>query len=136
MRPSHIVAVDPSLLADADPSGWVPLGTVDGLTYCHVAPHAEPRRFLGGTVTDGALSYTRELAPDEDAPEGATVMVVGERPPLPWGEDYELVYDPSPNPFRWADFALAHPDLAASPGEDEDGHPIPPALTPHAWAGE
>jgi hypothetical protein len=136
MRPSYIVAVDPSLLADANPSGWIPIGTVDGLTYCHVAPASEPRRFVGATLTDGQIAYTRELAPDEDAPEDAIVMVVGEYPPLPWADDYTMVYDPSPEPFAWDAFAAAHPALAASSGQDEDGHPLPPALTPHGWAGE
>jgi hypothetical protein len=136
MRSSHIVAVDPSLLADATPSEWVPLGTVDGLTYCHVAPASEPRRFVGATITDGQIAYTRELAPDEDAPEGETVMVVGEQAPLPWGEDFTLVYDPTPEPFKWEDFAAEFPELAESPGENEDGNPLPSPLMPHQWAGE
>jgi hypothetical protein len=40
-----------------------------------------------------------------------------------WAEAATILYDPSPNPFRWDVFATAHPDLAAT-------------LTPHQWAGE
>lgn len=138
MRPSYIATVDPKYFAaDAEPvSGAVLLGVIGTLAYVHAAPTIPPRRFVGATLSDGQLIYERELLDGEDAPEGETVLVVGERPPLPWGEDYALVYDPAPEPFRWDTFAAACPDLAAPQGEDEDGNPLPPRLTPHGWAGE
>jgi hypothetical protein len=133
MRSSHIVAVDPTALVDAQESGWAYLGTVDGVAYCTVGRYDEPRYFLDGVVADGQL-VGQELSAAEAAEAvaaGATVMVWGERPPLPWGEDYTLVFDPSPEPFRWDDFAAAHPDLAAPLDSDEPG-----PLRPLVWAGE
>jgi hypothetical protein len=35
----------------------------------------------------------------------------------------EVLYDPTPQPFVWDNFAAAHPELAES-------------LVPHQWAGE
>jgi hypothetical protein len=132
MRSSHIVAVDPAHLTDA-PSGFVVLGTLDDLAYCHVAPTREVVRISQGTITDGQVAG-RVLGPDEPDEDG--MLVVGERGPLPWGEDFTLVFDPSPEPFAWDDFAAEHPELAASPGDDEDGNPLPPVLIPHGWSGE
>lgn len=65
----------------------------------------QPGYVLLGTL--GGLAYVH-LAP-------------GLRPD--WTAQATLVYDPAPAPFVWAEFATAHPDLAAS-------------LMPHQWAGE
>lgn len=53
-----------------------------------------------------------------------------------WIEDASVLYDSSPDPFRWAEFATEYPDLGASLGNDVDGNPLPSALMPHQWAGE
>jgi len=122
MRSSHIVAVNPATLADAQPHGWVELGQVDGMAYCHCAP-SRLRRFLGASIQNGAFVFDRELTPDEHPEDGAVVAVVGDLPPAPWGDAFDLVFDPSPAPFAWADFAAEHPALAGQ-------------LRPHQWAGE
>jgi hypothetical protein len=133
MRSSHIVAVDPAHLTDA-PSGFVVLGHLDGLAYCHVAPTREVVRLAGGRIEGGQIQYDRILGPDE--PDEDLMLVVGERGPLPWGDKATVIFDPTPEPFAWADFAKAHPDLAAERGVDKEGNPVPPVLTPHGWAGE
>lgn len=112
MRSSSIVRIAPDALTDE--SGYVRLGTVDGWAYVHLAPWREPQEV---TATWGATLIAESVRPS-------------------FADAAEVVYDPTPAPFRWADFAAAHPDLAASPGEDEDGNPLPPALMPHCWAGE
>jgi hypothetical protein len=132
MRSSHIVAVDPATLVDASESGWAYLGTVGGVAYCTVSRAAPVERllYLGtGNLLDHA-SY-RPLTDGEEPPEDAIIAVVGERPPLPWGEEFTLVFDPSPEPFRWDDFAAAHPALASPLDSDEPG-----PLRPLVWAGE
>jgi len=45
------------------------------------------------------------------------------------------VYAPN-KPFRWDDFAEEFPELAASPGTDAEGEPLPPVLMRHGWMGE
>jgi hypothetical protein len=124
MRASHVVAVDPATLVDAEPNGWVSLGEVDGVAYCHVGRTAPVVRMLwsgAGDMMDPA-TYT-PLADGEDAPADAIVAVRGGRVDLPWGDAFDLVFDPSPAPFAWEDFAAAHPTLAGQ-------------LRPHQWAGE
>jgi hypothetical protein len=124
MRPSYVITVDPSFIDGTDAvSGAVLLGVIDELAYVHVAPNDPPRRFFGAQLEGGALVYERELAEGEEAPEGATVLVVGEQPPFPWGEEYTVVYDPSPEPFQWDAFAAAEPALAEQ-------------LMPNQWFGE
>lgn len=65
---------------------------------------------LSGCVHLGALEdgrYVLHIGPDAslDLPEA------------------EVLYDPTPQPFVWDNFAAAHPELAES-------------LVPHQWAGE
>jgi hypothetical protein len=137
MRPSYIIATKPEYITGTDSvTGAVLLGVIGGVAYAHIAPYDEPVRLLhtGGNLIE--QDNYRPLADGEDVPEDAVVMVVGEQPPFPWGDDYTLVYDPSPEPFTWDAFALAHPELGASPGTDADGNPLPPPLMPHMWAGE
>lgn len=114
MRSSYIATVDPAVIPDEPTNGYVLLGIVDGLAYVHFAPWHEPQQ-----VT---------------APWGATLIAEMVRPE--WADDATIFYDPQPAPFRWADFAAQYPHLAASPGLDEDGEPLRPALMSHAWAGE
>lgn len=121
MRASYIVRVD-ATYADMFVSGAICLGIADGDAIMHVAPSIPPRRLLNARLVNGAITYDRELAEGEVAPDGVTVMVVGERSPLPWGEDAAVVYDPTPALFLWEAFVLAHPEYAD--------------LTPHQWAGE
>jgi hypothetical protein len=98
MHPSMIVTIDAEALTEE--SGYVLLGTIDGLAYVHLAPYTDPSSRAS------------------------------------WIEAASVLYDPSPDPFRWAEFAAAHPDLGASLGNDVDGNPLPSALMPHQWAGE
>lgn len=122
--PSKILTVSPEYITGTDSiAGAVPLGIIDGLAYVHVAPEAAPVRLVhtGGNLIDAA-NY-REVAKGEALPEDAIAMVVGEQPPFPWGDDYTLIYDPSPAPFAWDVFTEAMPELAEQ-------------LMPHQWAGE
>lgn len=124
MRSSYIITTDPQYISGTDTiNGAVLLGIIDDLAYVHIAPNDPPRRFLNAQLVDGTLTFERELAPDEAAPDGATIMVVGEYPPFPWGEDYAVVFDPEPVPFQWTLFEAAEPDIAAQ-------------LMPNQWAGE
>lgn len=69
--------------------------------------------------------------------DGVAYLHVAPQPNDPsWMADAEVLYDPTPEPFRWADFADEFPELATSPGEDEDGAPLPSLLIPHQWSGE
>lgn len=124
MRPSYLISTDPKHLPSLGAvDGAALLGVIGKLAYAHIAPEQPPRRFVNAQLTGGVLTFERELGPDEPAPDGAPVLVVGERPPFPWGDDYTVVYDPAPAAFQWATFAAAKPTLAAQ-------------LLPHEWAGE
>jgi len=132
MRSSHIVAVDPATLVDASENGWAYLGTIDNVAYCTVGRTTKVIRLLY-TGTGNMLDPNNyiELAEGEEVPKDATIAVRNERGPLPWGLDFTLIYDPTPEPFRWDDFAAAHPDLAAPLDSEEPG-----PLRPLVWAGE
>lgn len=110
MRSSHIVSIAPDNIDGG--SGYVLLGEVDGLAYVHLAPWQEPRTvvFPNGDLTN-------------PQPDGEGMQAVFESPRPSFYADATIVYDPTPAPFVWAEFAVAHPDLAAS-------------LMPHQWAGE
>lgn len=123
IRSSYVVAVDSALVVDGTPAGTVALGVVDGLAYLHVQPTVAPRRFVGAMLADGEIRYERELAPGEPEPDEGFVLVVGEPVSLPWRDDVALVYDPTPSPFAWDEFAAAHPEIAGQ-------------CVPHAWANE
>jgi hypothetical protein len=110
MRSSRIVTIAPDALTE--PSGFVVLGTIDELAYVHLAPWQEPRAIV---FPNGDLTNPQA--------EGEGMQAVVESPLPSWVEDAEVVYDPTPAPFRWDEFAAAHPALADT-------------LTPHQWAGE
>lgn len=110
MRSSRIVSIAPDALTEA--SGFVVLGTIDGLAYVHLAPWQEPQTIV---FPNGDLTNPQA--------EGEGMQAVVESPLQSWVEDAEVVYDPTPAPFRWEAFAAAEPDLAA-------------VLMPHQWAGE
>lgn len=110
MQSSYIASIAPDKLTDE--SGYVTLGTIDGLVYVHFAPWVEPQPvvFPNGDLTN-------------PQPDGEGMQAVFESPRPSFYADATIVYDPTPAPFVWAEFAVAHPDLAAS-------------LMPHQWAGE
>jgi hypothetical protein len=69
--------------------------------------------------------------------DGVAYLHVAPQPDDPsWMADAEVLYDPTPDPFRWDDFAEEFPELAASPGTDAEGAPLPPVLMVHSWLGE
>lgn len=110
MRSSHIVAIDPAQVHGE--SGYVLLGEINGLAYVHLAPWQEPQAIV---FPNGDLTNPQ--------PSGDGMQAVIESPRPAWADEAEVVYDPTPAPFVWAEFAAAHPELAAQ-------------LTPHQWAGE
>lgn len=110
MRASYIATIAPDALTDEP--GYVLLGTIDGLAYVHFAPYHEPQTIV---FPNGDLTNPQ--------PEGEGMVGVVEVPRPSFAEDAVVVFDPTPAPFRWADFEAAHPDLAAG-------------LSPHQWAGE
>jgi hypothetical protein len=118
MHPSRIATIPADAVTEE--SGYVVLGTIDGLAYVHLAPFYDPVRVF---FPNGDLTRPRVLGPDEPDPDAEGMLAVQESVRPSWAADAVPVFDPSPNPFRWDDFAAAHPDLAAT-------------LTPHQWAGE
>lgn len=103
----HIQKSSRLLASDTAPEGlgFVVLGTLaDGRTVFHVAPY---------------------FGVQEQMTEFANVPLVFEamQPQFPEAAKVEVLYDPTPEPFRWDVFAEAHPDLAA-------------LLMPHQWSGE
>ena len=91
-------------------------------------------------------SYIATIAPEALTEEAGYVLlgIIDNRAYVHFAEssrpsfadEADVLYDPDPQPFAWENFAAAYPALAASPGEDEDGNPLPSVLTPHQWAGE
>lgn len=131
MASSHIVTLSPDALTDE--SGGVLLGIVDGLAYVHIGPLADPVRVF---FPNGDLTRPQVLAPNEPDPEAPGMIAIQETPRPSYLANADVLYDPTPAPFRWAEFADAFPALATSLGDDPDGTPLPPVLTPHQWAGE
>ena len=131
MHASIIATIDPEAITEG--SGYVHLGTIDGLAYVHLAPYADPVRVF---FPNGDLTRPQVLGPDEPDPTAEGIIAIAETPRPAWAVDAVTIYDSTPEPFRWAEFADAHPELGASPGNDVDGNPLPSALMPHQWAGE
>jgi hypothetical protein len=123
MPSSCIATVDPSVLDEQ--AGYVLLGIVNNIAYVHLTPYCEPQTvvFPNGDLTN-------------PQPEGDGMQGIVECPRPSWAADAVILYDPTPDPFRWTAFAAAHPELADSPGDDPHGNPLPPPLMPHQWAGE
>lgn len=123
MRSSYIATSTPDSLAEE--SGYVMLGTVDGLAYVHFAPETEAQQivFPNGDLTNPQL-------------DGEGMVGIFERSRPSFEADAKVLYDPTPEPFRWDNFADAFPALAKSPVENADGQPLPSPLMPHQWAGE
>lgn len=94
---------------------------------------AEVPEGLGGYVRLGALKDGRavlHVAPDNGITHELTAIsdhVATFESVQPKGienaEGFEVLYNPTPEPFRWETFAAEYPELAAT-------------LTPHQWAGE
>jgi hypothetical protein len=110
MHSSRIVTIAPDALTEE--SGYVLLGTIDGEAYVHLAPWHEPQTivFPHGDLTD-------------PQPEGEGMQGVVESPLPSWASEAVTLYDPTPLPFRWDEFAALHPEVAS-------------VLMPHQWAGE
>ena len=118
MNPSRIVTIDAEALTEE--SGYVLLGIIDGLAYVHLAPYTDPVRVF---FPNGDLTRPRVLGPDEPDPDAEGTLAVQESVRPSWADAATILYNPSPDPFRWDVFAAAFPDLADT-------------LTPHQWAGE
>jgi hypothetical protein len=116
--PSRIARIPTASLTPE--SGYVVLGYDGTDAIVHLAPFYDPVRVF---FPRGDLSRPQVLGPDEPDPDAEGMLAVSECPRPSWDGYADTIYDPSPNPFRWEDFAAAHPDLAAT-------------LTPHQWAGE
>ena len=123
MRSSYIATIAPDKLTEE--SGYILLGVIDDLAYVHFAPWREPQTvvFPNGDLTN-------------PQPDGDGMQAVTESPHPSFADEADVLYDPTPEPFQWEDFAAEFPELAESPGEDEDGNPLPSPLMPHQWAGE
>jgi hypothetical protein len=123
MRSSYIATIAPDSLTNE--SGYVLLGTIDGLAYVHFSATRAPQTvvFRNGDLTN-------------PQPDGEGMVGVFEFPRPSFEAQAEVLFDPTPLPFHWADFAAEFPELAESPGDDEDGNPLPSPLMPHQWAGE